>query len=488
MDEIVEEYRLYRYAAKIAAESKKNKRNIVREGLEEDLEFDEKFLQTIWNEQKLEGELTTENGSRVEVVSKGIWNSSAGPDFKNATILMNGKLYAGDIEIHRKRSDWYRHGHENDQRYGNVILHVVWENDMPEIKGRMEVLVIRRHMNEDWRRLLWELEESRYAYADKMGKGECALRWAMTEDGKVRSLLEAAGLARFRGKINGIKREIEDKGSARALIEGIFDVLGYKSNRRQFRQIAEALDISALKSRNMRNVEKEALIFGTANMLPDTTRCRVAVPMAGYVDELWDAWWRLGQKRTLDIKWDKSESRPYNMPWRRLAAGIELLERTDWNPDEWLRNVAMNGNSTKEMLRKIGELNNRESRFRGYTNFDREICPGADLLGKDRIAELAVNMILPFMAAIGEIEGNEKCIELARATYQSMAPMQGNRLLKEASTRFLTPPSRVRDLVKKVCQQQGLLDIYKNFCLALDNNCELCPFSCQEEIKAEEKD
>ena len=76
-----------------------------------------------------------------------------------------------------------------------------------------------------------------------------------------------------------------------------------------------------------------------------------------------------------------------------------------------------------------------------------------------------------------EREGNEKYMELGKRAYMSMLPRQGNRLTKEASVRFLTPPSRIRDLVKSTCQQQGLLDIYKNFCLALDNNCALCPFT-----------
>ena len=481
MRDLVEKYRIYRYAAKIAGQRKRGELNMVMENMELDFDFNERFLQTIWNEQKLEGELTTEDGSSVMILSNGIWNNGAGPDFHNASILIDGKLCSGDVEIHKRRSDWYKHGHEGDERYGNVILHVVWENDMQQVAGRMPVLVISKYVEEDWRRLLWELEESRYSYADKIGRGECALRWAMTEDGKVRRLLEAAGIARYGSKVSVIKREIEKKGEERALLEGIFDVLGYKNNRRQFRQIAESLEIGILQSSKIEVLEKEALIFGSANMLPDTTKCKLDGQMAEYVDALWDAWWRIGQRRKLDIEWDISESRPYNRPWRRLAAGIELLKITEWAPSAWVRTLAANCVSTQELLIGISELNNKDTIFRNYKSFEMIIKPGADLLGRERIADMACNIVLPFITAIGEIEGNEKYVDLGKRTYMSMLPRPGNRLTKEASARFLTPPSRIKDLVKSTCQQQGLLDIYKNFCLALDNNCALCPFTGNNE-------
>ena len=145
MENLVEKYRMYRYAAKITGERKKRELEAVMEDAVFDFDFNEKFLQTIWNEQKLEGELTTEGGSSVKILSNGIWNNGAGPDFHNASLLIDGKICTGDVEIHKKRSDWYRHGHEGDQRYGNVILHVVWENDMPQVTGKMQILVISKY-------------------------------------------------------------------------------------------------------------------------------------------------------------------------------------------------------------------------------------------------------------------------------------------------------------------------------------------------------
>ncbi len=64
------------------------------------------------------------------VKSVGIQNRHAGPDFFNASVTISGQLWAGNVEMHLKSSDWYVHHHENDSNYDNVILHVVWEDDV----------------------------------------------------------------------------------------------------------------------------------------------------------------------------------------------------------------------------------------------------------------------------------------------------------------------------------------------------------------------
>lgn len=69
--------------------------------------------------------LATVDGRPVRIIHPGRLNTDAGPDFFNARILIDGRLWAGDVEIHVKASDWYRHGHHTDPAYSSVILHVV---------------------------------------------------------------------------------------------------------------------------------------------------------------------------------------------------------------------------------------------------------------------------------------------------------------------------------------------------------------------------
>ena len=92
----------------------------------------EDFLQFVW-EQGLftKTNLKTTDGRPLEIISTGQLNSDSGPDFFNAKIRIGNTIWAGNIEIHQKSSHWYRHRHNTDAAYDNVILHVVELNDSP---------------------------------------------------------------------------------------------------------------------------------------------------------------------------------------------------------------------------------------------------------------------------------------------------------------------------------------------------------------------
>lgn len=86
----------------------------------------EKLLHYVWKHKifPLKALLTTD-GAEVEVIDTGTDNPNAGPDFFNAKIKLDGTLWAGNVEIHMRASDWYKHGHDHDAAYNNTILHVV---------------------------------------------------------------------------------------------------------------------------------------------------------------------------------------------------------------------------------------------------------------------------------------------------------------------------------------------------------------------------
>ena len=90
----------------------------------------EDFLHYIWRYKKFDvSKLKTTNGDVLSIVSVGEYNQNAGPDFFNAQLKIDEQLWAGNVEVHVKSSDWYLHNHETDPNYDNVILHVVWEHD-----------------------------------------------------------------------------------------------------------------------------------------------------------------------------------------------------------------------------------------------------------------------------------------------------------------------------------------------------------------------
>jgi len=75
--------------------------------------------------------MRTTDGLPLEIIDTGLHNHDAGPDFFNAKIKIDGQLWVGNVEIHDRSSDWYRHGHETDENYNNVVLHVVRMADCP---------------------------------------------------------------------------------------------------------------------------------------------------------------------------------------------------------------------------------------------------------------------------------------------------------------------------------------------------------------------
>lgn len=91
----------------------------------------EDFLHYLWKYKKFDfAKAKTTSGDSIEVLRSGEHNSFSGPDFFNAQLRIGNQLWAGNVEIHLKASDWYAHNHENDMTYANVILHIVWEDDV----------------------------------------------------------------------------------------------------------------------------------------------------------------------------------------------------------------------------------------------------------------------------------------------------------------------------------------------------------------------
>jgi hypothetical protein len=106
--------------------------------------MEEKYLHLIWEMKRLpSNDLTTVDGVKIQIISFGIRNDDlAGPDFFYGKVSYDGITHFGMIEIHVKSSDWYRHGHQTDSRYNNVILHVVYEYDKPVIQNGVEIPTI----------------------------------------------------------------------------------------------------------------------------------------------------------------------------------------------------------------------------------------------------------------------------------------------------------------------------------------------------------
>lgn len=104
----------------------------------------ERLLQYLWQFQYFNKQSSIlDNGDTFQVIHPGRFNTNQGPDFLEAKIKIEDTLWVGHVEVHVKTSDWFKHAHQFDRNYDNVVLHVVWENDLPDSDSRIPVFTMQ---------------------------------------------------------------------------------------------------------------------------------------------------------------------------------------------------------------------------------------------------------------------------------------------------------------------------------------------------------
>ena len=112
----------------------------------------EELLHRFWNP-KFTGrwKFETTDLKPIFIRNFGELNTLQGPDFKGAEVEIESLVFCGAIEMHIKSSDWFKHGHQFDPRYNQVILHVVWQMDKDVVnqKGnKVPTLCLSDYFNE----------------------------------------------------------------------------------------------------------------------------------------------------------------------------------------------------------------------------------------------------------------------------------------------------------------------------------------------------
>ena len=104
----------------------------------------ERLLQYIWQFQYFnKKELQLSTGESLQIIHRGEWNLHQGPDFMEASIKIGETKWIGNIELHVQSSDWFRHAHQHDKNYKNIILHVVWRHDLENDIANIPLLTLQ---------------------------------------------------------------------------------------------------------------------------------------------------------------------------------------------------------------------------------------------------------------------------------------------------------------------------------------------------------
>ncbi len=441
----------------------------------------ESLLHEIWKDQSrfLVQHPLLSDGSPIIINHPGDHNDHrGGPDFMNGEIVLDGIRIKGDIELHKTVSDWEHHGHSDDKKYSQVILHVVLDADLDELQmasPKIPVLILRDNLAFDQRTFWQELFEKQFARAPELPCFPHNLSVPMKFKRKViRQMGEARLDERIARIVQGVGSTITDELILDKVYELIFDALGYSENRTPFIELTRLLPGSLLQkireneSANDLHAIFEALYFGTSGLLVKPQQ-EFTLDVNDHLLDLSAKWEAL--KIDYDISEQLGESdwaffrlRPLNTPYRRIALAAVLAEkyfsRKDFSIDEDIK------------------YDLSDSLFwESHTSFKQSLEQPHALLGEERRRAMMINVILPCRMAI----------ETERAKRKGISQEDIQKLVKPLRQQWAEYPSRASAQYLQVIEQelveseklnttlgeQGGLYLFRNYCTA--KRCDECP-------------
>ncbi len=421
-------------------------------------------LQTTWHSGLLsQGQLKTDDGRSLRVLSVGWRNQGEGPDFKNAQIELNGKIVTGDIEIHRKHRDWYTHGHHRDPRYDNVILIVVTEDQPPKnriltSKGKsIPSLLLDNFTNFSKRQMIYSQEK-------KSLPGSCACRtYNATFPERFTRFLDIAGDWRVIIKADRFQHDVEKRGIDQTLYEWVMRACGFSRYRHEFQKIASCFPYD--RARQLAREDPlllETALLQVAGLLPGFSEsesgCQFLKDLQRRKNE------SLKDLKSLTLTWQKSAVRPTNYPERRLHGVSFFISRTaEEGICRSIQRIWLQDLSPKKRRECFARL------FPPPIGFwathcswsSREMKRPAAPIGKNRILSIIGNVFVPMALADARKRKDRAHEERVFAFYCKLPRESSNSVYRAMICRFWKEDERPRLNFRK---QQGLLQIYRDWC------------------------
>lgn len=373
----------------------------------------EEIFQLLWQNRMLGLPFALESGERIRVIDPGVLNRNAGPDFFNAKVKIDGKTWAGNIEIHMKASDWHRHGHDSDPAYDNVILHVVALSDT----------AIRRLDGSIIPQMQVRLPENFYrtfAYLNGTNPEiRCASRLRHIDRIRRADWIETLTIERLQQKASRIEEALHashgDWNAACFLT--LARALGFGLNGIPFEMLAQSIDLNHLRRHSDNIMQMEAIFFGQAGMLD---------PTAHTTDRRYQLMCReyqfLARKYSMHpiprAAWKFARTRPQNLPYRRIALLAKAMAET---PDLLQRILHTGGD--EDLLRPIFSWQVDpywSRRFSFGADGQTEAVPPS--LSEASISVLLINVAAPLLYAYALLHSDHDMKETATALLAGLPP------------------------------------------------------------------
>lgn len=362
----------------------------------------EEFLHHIWKFRLFDQlDLTTTSGEPVEIVKVGNHNFDSGPDFFNAQLKVGSTLWAGNVEIHINSSDWKKHLHQQDKAYDNIVLHVVYNADIPihrasgeaiptvEIKERIENKIYQNYVNfkssNDW------------IPCEKQIKEVPALIINSTID---RLLLE-----RLERKSISISDSLKlnNNNWEETFYQHLARNFGFKTNALPFELLAKSLPSVFLGKHKNSLLQLEAMLFGQAGLLDEHFEDK-------YLQALQNEYVFLKHKLKLEPiakhLWKFLRLRPANFPSIRIAQFAGLV----FNSTHLFSKIIEMDQCGD--LKKIMNIDVSEYWHTHYM-FDKLSKSQTKHLGETSMDNIIINTVVPFLFVYGKYKDETKYIDRA---------------------------------------------------------------------------
>ncbi|WP_411893760.1 DUF2851 family protein [Winogradskyella sp. A2] len=403
----------------------------------------EEFLHYIWKHKAFTStHCNTAQGESIYIKKLGQHNYNSGPDFFNAQITIADQLWAGNVEIHIKSSDWYVHNHERDKAYDNVILHVVWDHDAEIFRKDNSViptLELRHYVDETLLNNYKDLIKSKSWI-------NCEKDFNEVNDFILDNWLERLYFERLQGKSSTIQELLKQSHNdwESVLFKLLLKNFGLKVNGEPMLSLANSIDYSVIRKVRYNCLDIEALLFGQAGLLDVDSE-------DSYLHDLKQRYIFLRQKFQLSNKGvlplQFFRLRPLNFPTIRISQAVNLYFKED---SLFSKLIALR---TKEEIYDLFDVSTTEY-WKSHYTFFKKSKPTKKTLTKSFIDLLIINTIIPLKFAYANSNGKfieEELLELIKSI-----KLERNSIVDK----FFT----LKKFDKDACNSQALLQLKQEYC------------------------
>ncbi len=346
----------------------------------------ERLLQYIWQFQYFnKNELATSEGERLSILNPGTLNTNQGPDFLNARILVNDTIWVGNIELHVHSSQWHDHQHSKDSNYKNVILHVVWMNDVAlnlpfpalELQAKISNLLLSRYQ---------ELMETKsFIPCEKMIHQVEPIVWISWKERLMIERLQQKAI-NIAGYLAQNQYHWEE--TFWWLIARNF---GVTVNSDAFEKIARSLPLNILAKHKNQIHQTEAILFGQAGLLENDFQ--EDYPILLKKEYLFFK--KKYKLQSAQIPLHFLRMRPSNFPTVRLAQLSMLIHNSIH-----LFSTIKEASHLKDVKKLLAVTANDYWHY--HYRFDEPTKKREKNLGTQMVDTLIINTVLPLLFAYGQ--------------------------------------------------------------------------------------